>query len=59
MVSMEDERSPLRHLQTLSSLPEEEQGKSIISPEGIWKVRPGAPPAHAAPPALALPTAEI
>jgi 6-phosphogluconolactonase (cycloisomerase 2 family) len=29
--------SPLRHLQTLSSLPAEEQGKSIITPEGIWK----------------------
>ena len=29
--------APLRHLQTLSSLPPAEQGKSVISPEGIWK----------------------
>ena len=37
MVSAHDPASPLRHLQTLSSLPESEQGKSIITPEGIWK----------------------
>ena len=29
--------APLRHLQTLSSLPAEEQGKSITTKEGIWK----------------------
>jgi len=29
--------APLRHLQTLSSLPVEEQGKSITTAEGIWK----------------------
>lgn len=27
----------LQHVQTLSSLPLEAQGKSVISPEGIWK----------------------
>lgn len=43
---MEDERAPLRHLQTLSSLPPDEQGKSIISPEGIWKARAAASPGN-------------
>lgn len=35
--SMHAPGAAMRHLQTLSSLPEEEQGKSIITPEGIWK----------------------
>ncbi len=37
VVSTHAADAPLRHLQTLSSLPAEEQGKSVISPEGIWK----------------------
>lgn len=37
IVSAHAPDAPLRHLQTLSSLPEEAQGKSIITPEGIWK----------------------
>lgn len=36
-VSAHDPASPLRHLQTLSSLPAEAQGKSIITPQGIWR----------------------
>ena len=35
--------SPLTQLQNLSSLPEEEQGKSITTKEGIWKAREPAP----------------
>ncbi len=37
MVSAHAPDAPLRHLQTLSSLPPDAQGKSIITPEGIWK----------------------
>ena len=36
-VSAHSPDAPLRHLQTLSSLPVEEQGKSITTKEGIWK----------------------
>ena len=36
-VSAHAPEAPLRHLQTLSSLPQEEQGKSITTKEGIWK----------------------
>ena len=36
-VSMHSKAAVLQHVQTLSSLPESAQGKSVISPQGIWK----------------------
>jgi 6-phosphogluconolactonase len=36
-VSMHSKEAVLQHVQTLSSLPESAQGKSVISPQGIWK----------------------
>lgn len=36
-VSMHSKQAVLQHLQTLSSLPDSAQGKSVITPCGVWK----------------------